>query len=456
MSKKLISLVISLTFIITIGFKEMVYADTYVSGTVTASLNIRSGPSTSYSILGGFSKGSTIKIVEKNGDWLKVQYKTSYGYVSGKYVTSIYDDVIDEGAVINCTYLNVRSGPSSSYSSRGVIAKGQKVYIMGKESNWYEILYNGSAGYVSKTYISTTSTGNGSNNNGNSSSGGNSNNGSSNNGNSGNSNGSNNSNNNEKPSESKKTGTVTADALNVRQQPTTSSAKLGLLYKNETVQIVDDTGSWYKILYKNNYAFVSKNYVVLGGTQSGTTQTVTNLNNFLFIGDSFTSRIKNTIQSKAKDSYVRAKGGAFPSYWLDNFSQMPDSNNVKGIVLLIGINGISRESNLTDTKTLIDKLSKKYSDKTIYVQRVFPVGKGYAGYNNTQVANYNKNRINPFNASIKAYCNTKSNVKFIDTTSGFVDANGFLINCETDGLHILDSYSTKFYNNIQTAVINVQ
>ena len=423
MSKKLISLVISLTFIITIGFKEMVYADTYVSGTVTASLNIRSGPSTSYSILGGFSKGSTIKIVEKNGDWLKVQYKTSYGYVSGKYVTSIYDDVIDEGAVINCTYLNVRSGPSSSYSSRGVIAKGQKVYIMGKESNWYEILYNGSAGYVSKTYISTTSTGNGSNNN-------------------------------EKPSESKKTGTVTADALNVRQQPTTSSAKLGLLYKNETVQIVDDTGSWYKILYKNNYAFVSKNYVVLGGTQSGTTQTVTNLNNFLFVGDSFTSRLKTTIQQNTTGSYVNAKGGAFPSHWLQNFNQMPDNSNVKGVVLLIGINGISRESNYTDTKKLIDLLSSKYVGKTIYVQKVFPVGKGYNGYSDTAVANYNKNRIDKFNASIKAHCDTKSNVKFIDTTSGFVDANGFLINCETDGLHILDSKNKMFFDNIQTAVIS--
>ncbi|SCI99034.1 SH3 domain-containing protein [Intestinibacter bartlettii] len=423
MSKKLISLVISLTFIITIGFKEMVYADTYVSGTVTASLNIRSGPSTSYSILGGFSKGSTIKIVEKNGDWLKVQYKTSYGYVSGKYVTSIYDDVIDEGAVINCTYLNVRSGPSSSYSSRGVIAKGQKVYIMGKESNWYEILYNGSAGYVSKTYISTTSTGNGSNSN-------------------------------EKPSESKKTGTVTADALNVRQQPTTSSAKLGLLYKNETVQIVDDTGSWYKILYKNNYAFVSKNYVVLGGTQSGTTQTVTNLNNFLFVGDSFTSRLKTTIQQHTTGSYVNAKGGAFPSHWLQNFNQMPDNSKVKGVVLLIGINGISRESNYTDTKKLIDLLSSKYVGKTIYVQKVFPVGKGYYGYSDTAVANYNKNRIDKFNASIKAHCDTKSNVKFIDTTSGFVDANGFLINCETDGLHILDSKNKMFFDNIQTAVIS--
>ena len=362
--------------------------------------------------------------------------------------------MIDEGAVINCTYLNVRSGPSSSYSSRGVIAKGQKVYIMGKESNWYEILYNGSAGYVSKTYISTTSTGNGSNNNDNSSSGGNSNNGSSNNGNSGNSNGSNNSNNNEKPSESKKTGTVTADALNVRQQPTTSSAKLGLLYKNETVQIVDDTGSWYKILYKNNYAFVSKNYVVLGGTQSGTTQTVTNLNNFLFVGDSFTSRLKTTIQQHTTGSYVNAKGGAFPSHWLQNFNQMPDNSNVKGVVLLIGINGISRESNYTDTKKLIDLLSSKYVGKTIYVQKVFPVGKGYYGYSDTAVANYNKNRIDKFNASIKAHCDTKSNVKFIDTTSGFVDANGFLINCETDGLHILDSKNKMFFDNIQTAVIS--
>lgn len=446
MRKKLISLVVSLTFIITIGFKEMVYADTYVSGTVTASLNIRSGPSTSYSILGCFSKGSIAKIVEKDGDWLKVQYKTSYGYVSGKYVTSIYDDVVAEGAVINCTYLNVRSGPASSYSSRGVVSKGEKVYIMGTESNWYEILYNGSAGYVSKTYISTTSNDNGNSNSGSSNNG--------NSGNGGNSSGSNNSSSNETPSESKKTGTVTADALNVRQQPTTSSAKLGLLYKNDTVKIVDDTGSWYKILYKNNYAFVSKNYVVLGGTQSGTTQTVTNLNNFLFVGDSFTSRLKTTIQKYTTGSYVNAKGGAFPSHWLENFNQMPDNSKVKGVVLLIGINGISRESNYTDTKKLIDLLSSKYAGKTIYVQKVFPVGKGYNGYSDTAVANYNKNRIDKFNSRIKAHCDTKSNVKFIDTTSGFVAANGFLINCETDGLHILDSKNKMFFNNIQTAVIS--
>ena len=40
------------------------------------------------------------------------------------------------------------------------------------------------------------------------------------------------------------------------------------------------------------------------------------------------------------------------------------------------------------------------------------------------------------------------------TISGFVDANGFLINCETDGLHILDSKNKMFFDNIQTAVIS--
>ena len=444
MKEKIISLAISLGLMTTIGFKDLSYADTTVSGIVTATaLNVRIGPATTYSVIGQVLQGNDVKIVDKTGNWLKVNYKNTTGYVSGAYVSSIYNEAKTEGYVIGCNTLNVRSGPGTEYARKGSLVNGTKVHIISTSLGWSKIIYNGNYAYVSASYLSNSPSENQGNTGSNNSSNGN------------NSSTGSIENNNTQVTV-KNTGTVTADRLNVRQQPSTSSTILGVLEKNTTVKIVDETASWYKIMYKNDYAFVSKNYIILGGTQTGGTQTVTNLNNFLFIGDSFTSRIKNTIQSKAKDSYVRAKGGAFPSYWLDNFSQMPDSNNVKGVVLLIGINGISRESNLTDTKTLIDKLSKKYSDKTIYVQRVFPVGKGYAGYNNTQVANYNKNRINPFNASIKAYCNTKSNVKFIDTTSGFVDANGFLINCETDGLHILDSYSTKFYNNIQTAVINVQ
>ncbi len=457
MKEKLISLAISLSLIVTIGFKVVSYADTSVSGTVTSvALNIRSGPASTYSIIGQLSKGSTVKIVEKLGTWLKISYKNTEGYVSASYVSSIYSQTTTEGYISGCAFLNVRSGPGTGYVARGSIANGTKIQIVSIQDGWCKIIYNGNYAYVSATYVSNSANGNTGNNA--------SNNNNSNSGNSNNSNGSTNNNGSSSGSQSsgsKKTGKVTAAYLNVRKEANTSSTVVGVLQKDNTVQIVDETGTWYKIIYKNDYAFVSKNYIILSGTQSsgtqtGGTQTVTNLNNFLFVGDSFTNRIRNIIEVRTTGSKVVAKGGAFPSEWIKNFSQMPDASNVKGVVLLIGINGISQEANLTDTKTLIDMLSKKYPGKTIYVQKVFPVGKGYAGYSDTQVANYNKNRIDTFNTKIKAYCSTKSNVKFIDATGGFVASNGFLINCESDGLHILDSYGSQFFSNIKTAVINAK
>ena len=48
----------------------------------------------------------------------------------------------------------------------------------------------------------------------------------------------------------------------------------------------------------------------------------------------------------------------------------------------------------------------------------------------------------------KAFCATKSNVKFIDATSGFVDKNGYLTNT-SDRLHIINSkvvFSIKIYS----------
>ena len=288
----------------TIGFKDLSYADTTVSGIVTATaLNVRSGPATTYSVIGQVLQGNDVKIVDKTGNWLKVNYKNTTGYVSGAYVSSIYNEAKTEGYVIGCNTLNVRSGPGTEYARKGSLVNGTKVHIISTSLGWSKIIYNGNYAYVSASYLSNSPSENQGNTGSNNSSNGNN-----------LSNGSIENNNTQVTV--KNTGTVTADRLNVRQQPSTSSTILGVLEKNTTVKIVDETESWYKIMYKNDYAFVSKNYIILGGTQTGGTQTVTNLNNFLFIGDSFTSRIKNTIQSKAKDSYVRAKGGAFPSYWL--------------------------------------------------------------------------------------------------------------------------------------------
>ena len=192
---------------------------------------------------------------------------------------------------------------------------------------------------------------------------------------------------------------------------------------------------WYKIKYNGDYGYVSGVYV----------RAI--LDKFLFVGDSYTYLLTDTIKSNNTGAIIKAKSGCVPSYWISNFDQRPDPSNVEGVCVLLGVNGMnSREYDVTvrDLKLLIDKLSDKYSDKVIYVQKVFPLGRNYS---ETTI-----NRISNFNQEIEEYCNTISNVKFIDTTTGFVD-DGYLKYPDSEGIHIVSSKFTQFFNNIGKAIL---
>uniref|UniRef100_UPI00260A6FC6 SH3 domain-containing protein n=1 Tax=Terrisporobacter sp. TaxID=1965305 RepID=UPI00260A6FC6 len=406
--------------------------DTSSSTTVThtgnvnaSSLNVRDGASSNYNKLGSLARGTTINIVDKmSNGWYKIKFRNGYGYVSGDYITDVKpvntsgdsNDTSSSTTVthtgrVKATALNVRNGAGTSYAHIGTLLKGTTVNIVDKMSNgWYKIKFGNGYGYVSASYISDVTPVSGSNDS--------------------------------SDSTVIKTGTVNTNSLNVRSGASTSYSKIGTLSRGAKVEIVNtESNGWYKIKFGNGYGYVSSSYVDIEGERN-------NLNNFLFIGDSFTVGIQNIIKSKNSNAYVYAKSGSRPSYWLDKVDSMPSSSKIDGVCLLIGVNGASTSANKSDVKTLINKLSAKYPDKTIYVQKVFPVGRAFTGAN---PASFNKS-IASLNSVIESHCETKSNVKFIDTTTGFVDSNGYLIHHNGDGLHIAGSYSNTFYNNILNAI----
>ncbi|MDO5011468.1 MAG: SH3 domain-containing protein [Intestinibacter bartlettii] len=149
------------------------------TGTITASsLNVRSGASTSYSILGTLSKGKVVTISAESNGWYKISYNGGYGWVSKTYVsttgsttsngstsgstsTGTSQTVIKTGTITTSS-LNVRSGASTSYSRIGSVTQGTKVSIYAESNGWYKISFNGGYGWVSKTYVSTGSTSTGS------------------------------------------------------------------------------------------------------------------------------------------------------------------------------------------------------------------------------------------------------------------------------------------------------
>ena len=117
-----------------------------------------------------------------------------------------------------------------------------------------------------------------------------------------------------------------------------------------------------------------------------------NLDGYLFLGDSYTFLLKETIESHNPKASVCAKSGVQPVYWNENFNTLPDNEQVNGVVLLIGVNGVTYDDNLPNKKMLIDSLVEKYQGKTIYVQKVFPVGENFE----------NANPVT-FNAAIKSH-----------------------------------------------------
>lgn len=59
------------------------------------------------------------------------------------------------------------------------------------------------------------------------------------------------------------TATVKANALNVRQAPSTTSAIVGTVYNGEKLNVTATSGEWATILFNNNTAYVSQQYITV-------------------------------------------------------------------------------------------------------------------------------------------------------------------------------------------------
>ncbi len=148
-------------------------------GTVTASyLNARSGPGTNYSVVGGFSKGATLTITDKQGTWYKVNISSSKsGWVSSDYVklttsnssnTSSGSTSSSNGSstgtsnstssskkiVITADALNARASASTSGAILGSVHKNEVYTYISVKNGWYQIkIPSGKTAYICGDYV---------------------------------------------------------------------------------------------------------------------------------------------------------------------------------------------------------------------------------------------------------------------------------------------------------------
>lgn len=142
------------------GYVYGEYVGEYSSSTTkyvnTTSLNFRSGPSTSYSVIGKLSSGTKVEVISTSNGWSKIKYDGKTGYVSSKYLSSSAPESSNTTTkYVNTSTLNVRSGPSTSYSVIGTLSSGTKIGVISTSNGWSKIKYNNKTGYVSSEYLSS-------------------------------------------------------------------------------------------------------------------------------------------------------------------------------------------------------------------------------------------------------------------------------------------------------------
>ncbi|WP_455543795.1 SH3 domain-containing protein, partial [Intestinibacter sp.] len=196
-----------------------------------SSLNMRSGPSTSYGVIATLSKNTQVEVISVENGWAKIKYNSKTGYVSNQYLSDTKVGIVTQTKYVNTTGLNMRSGPATTYSLITTISKNTQVEVISVENGWAKIKYNSKTGYVSNQYLSNT-----------------------------------------KVEVVTQTKYVNTTGLNMRSGPATTYSIITTLSKNTQVGVISVENGWAKINYNSKTGYVSNQYLS-DNKEEGITQT---------------------------------------------------------------------------------------------------------------------------------------------------------------------------------------
>ena len=160
------------------GYIKNLYIDdgdsNYASGTdyfssrfvvyTTAAVNLRSGASTSTSVIRSLGKGVKLRALGKNNGFYLVQTSDgTQGYVSTSYVSKSSSSGSSSSSssssssvktkTVTASYVNMRAGGGLSYEVVRVLPYGTKVQVLYTGNYWTRVKYNGTTGWIKNSYL---------------------------------------------------------------------------------------------------------------------------------------------------------------------------------------------------------------------------------------------------------------------------------------------------------------
>lgn len=199
---------------------------------IETNLRVRSEANLNSKVIGYLNNGDNCEIKGETQGWYRINFNGNEGYVSKEYIkviNSTSSEGSKRGQVVGTgNGLNVRQGASATSAIITYLKDGDIFEIISQSGEWYNIKTGSVVGFVHGKYVkilNDVST---------------------------------------PPStyfEKGKIINVTSN-LRVRQEPNANSFTLGYLLSGQEVEILGESGEWYKINYHGKIGYCHKNYVM--------------------------------------------------------------------------------------------------------------------------------------------------------------------------------------------------
>jgi len=117
-------------------------------------VNLRSGPGTNYKVKWEYGKGFPLQVLEKKGDWVKVQdFEDDTGWIykplladNGHMIVKMFKDKNKK--------INIRSGPGTDFRIVGKAYYGVVFETLEQRDGWAKVKHEtGLVGWIKRTLI---------------------------------------------------------------------------------------------------------------------------------------------------------------------------------------------------------------------------------------------------------------------------------------------------------------
>ena len=159
--KKIIVIILVLSGVASAVLFSASAASTVATGAGVVScdlLNIRANADKSSAVVGMVAHGDYVVILDKpSADWYHVSAYGTVGYVASLYLTGVEAAKnFTATGKLNGSDIRMRGAPSTSGDILGTYQSGASMSVIGINSGWYKVKYDGKTGYVRSDFLELT------------------------------------------------------------------------------------------------------------------------------------------------------------------------------------------------------------------------------------------------------------------------------------------------------------